>query len=115
MGRIHLQVSAVPPVQRSPIMTDPDGPVMVLITPCIRCGGTFMCDPDTVPSVWVNTLTRCPLRPDGTQIEPGEPGTEHEALCLVCAPVVRAGVGQNMPVLQLFPHARIDQIQDGCE
>lgn len=89
---------------------DPDER-MVLLAPCIRCGVIFGSHPDTVPSVWVNTRTRCPVRPDATPITPGEPGTEREPLCETCAPIIRAAVGRQTPVAELFPLARLDLIE----
>lgn len=89
-----------------------DEGTLILMAPCVRCGGVFASDPETVPSVWVNTSTRCPVRTDGTAIEPGEPGTEREPLCETCTPIVRAAVGRSAPVLDLFPLARIDLIHE---
>jgi len=87
-----------------------DEPNMVMFAACIICGNTFASDPHTVPSVWVNQETRCPVRPDGTAIEPGENGTTREPLCPRCAPIIHAAVGKSCPVHELFPYARIDKI-----
>ena len=83
---------------------------MVLVAPCIRCRTVFASDPQTVPSVWVNLATQSPLRPDASAIEPGEPGTAREPLCEACAPIIRAAAGRRLPLLALFPHARVDRI-----
>jgi len=83
---------------------------MILMAPCIVCGNLFASNPHTVPSVWINDETRCPVRPDGTPINPGEPGTHPEPLCNLCAPVVRAAVGRRIPVAKLFPRARLHRI-----
>ncbi|MFG3701584.1 hypothetical protein ACGF5C_27285 [Micromonospora sp. NPDC047620] len=88
----------------------PDTGSMVLIAACIRCLATVFCDPDTVPSVWINYWTRCSLRPDGSDIEPGEPSTTREPLCSDCASVHKSAVGRYLPVRVLFPHARLDRI-----
>jgi len=87
-----------------------DEPAMILFAACIVCRKLFASDPDTVPSVWINEETRCPVRPDGTAIKPGETGTTREPLCERCAPIIHAAVGKSCPVLELFPHARIDKI-----
>lgn len=83
---------------------------MFLFSPCIRCGTHFISNPNTVPSVWINTATWCPVRPDGSAIEPGEPGTTREPLCPTCVPIIRAAVDKSQPLLELFPLARIDRI-----
>jgi hypothetical protein len=67
--------------------------------------------PDTVPSVWINTQTGCPLRPDTTPITPGEPNTAREPLCEACAPIIRASVGKPQPLHELFPQAHIHRRQ----
>ncbi|MEV0732237.1 hypothetical protein [Polymorphospora sp. NPDC050346] len=81
----------------------------ILIAPCIRCGITFASNPHTVPSFWVNQSTRCPLRPDWTPIEPGEPGTDREPLCKTCTPIIRAATDKSVPLTDLFPRARLDR------
>ena len=82
----------------------------LLVAPCGRCGAVFVSNPDTVPSVWMHQQTRCPLRPDGTDIVPGEPGTAREPLCHGCAKIVHSAVGKRVPVRDLFPRARLDRI-----
>ncbi|MFF3867094.1 hypothetical protein [Micromonospora sp. NPDC001898] len=83
---------------------------MVLIAACIRCLNMIFCDPETVPSVWINDFTRCSLRPDGSDIETGEPGTTREPLCRACMAVFKSADGRPLPVRVLFPHARLDHI-----
>ena len=83
---------------------------MVVIAACIRCQNMTFCDPETVPSVWINAVTRCSLRPDGSDIEPGEPGTMREPLCPACVVVFKSADGRALPVRVLFPHARLDRI-----
>jgi hypothetical protein len=84
---------------------------MILLAACIRCGTLFAGDPDTVPCVWINTQTGCPLRPDTTPITPGEPNTAREPLCEACAPIIRASVGKPQPLHELFPQAHIHRRQ----
>lgn len=86
------------------------GPIMQVYGACVRCAGLFMFDPETVTSAWVNETTRCPIRPDGTQIEPGEHGTHKEPLCTPCAALFARADGEDRPVLELFPGARVDRI-----
>jgi len=66
-----------------------DDETMILIAGCIVCGNLFASNPNTVPSVWVNAETRCPVRPDATPIGPGEPGTQREPLRDRCATAAR--------------------------
>jgi hypothetical protein len=86
------------------------GPVIQVYGGCIRCGVLFLFDADTVTSVWVNETTGCPIRPDGAQIQPGEQGTHKEPLCTPCAGLFARADGQDRPVLELFPHARVERI-----
>ncbi|WP_018807377.1 hypothetical protein [Salinispora arenicola] len=83
---------------------------MLLIGSCVCCSTNVIGNPDTMPSVWVNTTTRCPIRTDGSQIVNGEPGTAREPVCPACAHRIRANDGRCLPVLKLFPHARVDLI-----
>jgi len=89
-----------------------DGPQMLLMALCIRCGVLFGSDPDTVPSVSVHAATRCPVRPDGTQVKPGDIDAHREPLCPACAGFFLAhGVGKRLRMSVLFPHARTDLIR----
>jgi len=88
----------------------PEDAAMLVIAGCVRCGGTAVGHPDTIPSVWINITTRSPLRPDGTNIKPGEPGTTREPVCGPCRTVLTAAVNRSVLLLDLFPHARIDLI-----
>lgn len=86
---------------------------LIMYAACVRCGVPFASDPDTVASVWVNIETQCPVRPDGTPIVPGEPGTAREPLHDGCAEALQAYGGRPAPVLEQFPHARVDRIRIG--
>lgn len=79
------------------------GGMMLLMFACIRCGSTAAANPDTVPTVWVNLSTRCPLNPDHTPVQPGQPGCAAEPLCETCAPIVRHSVDRKVPLAKLFP------------
>lgn len=74
---------------------------------CIRCGRTASADPDTVPTVWVNLTTRCPLHPDYRQVQPRDAGCAAEPMCENCATIMRRSQGRKTPVDQLFPLHRL--------
>jgi hypothetical protein len=88
----------------------PFEPVMSCYGACIRCGQTFEFDPDLVPSARVHPATRCPVRPDGTMVGPGDSDGVREPLCVPCAALFRRAKGSDRPVDELFPHARTDLI-----
>jgi len=86
----------------------PTSDAMLIIAICIRCGGNVIEHPDKTPVVWINTTTMCPVRPDGTLIQPGESGTAKEPLCHPCLDFLKAH--PTGPVTVLFPRARLDRI-----
>ena len=86
------------------------GPVMVAYGCCIGCGVMFAFDPHTVPSTSVHPATRCPIRPDGTHLEQGDPDAVREPLCRPCAHRHCEAGGDARPVVELFPSARLDLI-----
>ncbi|MFI5497157.1 hypothetical protein [Actinoplanes sp. NPDC051859] len=88
-----------------------DEPSILLFANCIRCTAPVVHDPATVPSIWIDTITRCPLRTDGTPITPGAPGTVKEPLCGACASLIRKLNGRPVPVTQLMPGAHHDLIR----
>lgn len=77
---------------------------------CIRCRRFFGFDPETVPSTSVHPATRCPIRPDGTPVKPGDADAVREPLCVPCVYVFRAAGGADRPITELFPHAQLDRI-----
>lgn len=85
---------------------------VTLLAPCIRCGRVFASDPETVDSLWVDTRTRCPVRPDRAPVQPGGADTVKEPLCPSCVPVVREAMGVRTPVHVLFPLARFDAFDE---
>jgi hypothetical protein len=88
-----------------------DEPIMIAYGPCISCGTVFSFDPELVTSTSVHPVTRCPIRPDGTHVNPGDSDTVREPLCTPCAHRHRAAGGRSRPVRELFPHARLDLIE----
>lgn len=91
-----------------------DMPIMTCYAPCVACGHVFGFDPETVPSATVDPRTRCPIRPDGTPVKPGDPDGVREPLCPLCAHRFQAAGGEDRPVLELFPRARIELIDVGA-
>lgn len=84
--------------------------VMIAYGACIRCRRFVGFDPELVPSVSVHPETRCPIRPDGTQVKPNDPDAVREPLCVWCVRVFRAAGGKDKPLADLFPHARTSLI-----
>jgi endogenous inhibitor of DNA gyrase (YacG/DUF329 family) len=88
-----------------------DEGTMVLFGPCIGCGKqtAWHQDPETIPCVWVHTVTRSPIAPDGHHIVRDEPGTSAEPLCPRCAPI-HVAAGKNQSVARMFATTRWDLI-----
>jgi hypothetical protein len=86
-----------------------DEGTLLLFAPCI--GTVFGSDPDTVPSVYVDDVTRCTVQTDGTPIVPGQDSNHREPVCPACVPIIKAAVGTPTPLTRLFPHARLDLIR----
>lgn len=84
---------------------------MLLVGSCIRCAAPIVHDPTTVPSLWIDTTTLCPVRTDGTPITPGAPGTVKAPLCGRCAELIRELIGRPVPITQLMPLGRHDLIR----
>lgn len=77
---------------------------------CVRCSRFFGFDPQTVPSTSVHLRTRCTLRPNGTEVKPGDADAMREPLCPACAEVFRKAGGQPRPMSELFPHALLQLV-----
>jgi hypothetical protein len=87
-----------------------DEETVLLLAICIACGRNVIDKPENVMCVWVNIETLCPIRPDGTEIKPREPGTSAEPLCRICVPLFVVTRGTLIPVHTLFLRARFDRI-----
>jgi len=92
------------------VSTLDDEEQIVITAPCIRCGILFMSNPYTVPSAPVHPVTRCPIRPDGTRVNSGDPDAVREPLCTPCAYLFRLAGGADRPLSELFPYARVELI-----
>lgn len=73
-------------------------PAIIALGPCARCDVPFTFDPDTVPSIWCDPVTRLPKEPD----DPTPPRAERLALCPECAALVAAIAGTGQ-VVTWFP------------
>lgn len=91
-----------------------DMPIMTAYGPCISCGYVFGFDPERVPSTSVHPVTRCSIRPDGTPVKVGDADAVREPLCPFCARRHHDAGGEPHPVVELFPHARLDLIDLGA-
>ncbi|NUR59351.1 MAG: hypothetical protein HOV87_11880 [Catenulispora sp.] len=86
----------------------PGEPVIEVYAECGRHGGLMMMGhPDAIPTVWVDQQTMSPLRPDGTPIKPGQPGTVKLPLCHPCADFLTR-FPEGGPLFTLFPRANRD-------
>lgn len=78
--------------------------IMVLMAYCCRCGCGVQGNPETMVSVYFNTVTQSPLNPDGTQVQPGQPNVYREPVCGHCERQIR----NALPGPCTWPHARLD-------
>jgi hypothetical protein len=88
----------------------PSDAAMIAYAPCIRCGTVFGFNPENVNATSVHLETRCCLRPDGSQVEAGDPDTEKVPVCPVCFPIHLLSTHEPVALPTLFPHARFDLI-----
>jgi hypothetical protein len=87
----------------------------VIVAECGRCHTEIPLPArGTIPGVWINTETLCPLRPDGTLIEGGEDGTVRAVVCPRCTLLLLLTEPTDdlaQSIRQMFPKARWDKIQ----